>query len=145
MSTAMNDSDLYCTFWVDDLFFGLSVGEVQEVLRQQEATPVPMAPRAVCGLINLRGQIVTAVDLRNVLGLPAHPEGAGAMNVVIRSDDDPISLLVDRIGDVISVGDLAPEPVPTTVPDSVRSMTTGVIALPDRLLLLLDRTKATAA
>ncbi|MFL6156645.1 MAG: chemotaxis protein CheW, partial [Marmoricola sp.] len=98
----MSQGSQYCTFWVDGLFFGVSVTVVQEVLRYQPLTAVPSAPEAIQGLINLRGQIVTAVDLRCRLGLPQRPDDALPMNVIVRSRGEVVSLLVDDIGDVIT-------------------------------------------
>src|SRR5690348_8953193 len=94
----MSDQAQYCTFWVDGLFFGVAVGAVQEVLRYQPLTAVPSAPEAVQGLINLRGQIVTALDLRCRLGLPPREGEALPMNVIVRSRGEVVSLLVDVIG-----------------------------------------------
>lgn len=137
----------YCTFWVDGLFFGVAVSEVQEVLRYQELTAVPSGPEAVHGLINLRGQIVTALDLRCRLGLPPRPEDTLPMNVIVRSRGEVVSLLVDDIGDVITAqtpsgGDLAMEPVPANVPSIVQDAVVGVLALPDAILLVLDADRA---
>jgi len=132
----------YCTFWVDGLFFGVAVSEVQEVLRYQELTAVPSGPEAVHGLINLRGQIVTALDLRCRLGLPPRPEGALPMNVIVRSRGEVVSLLVDDIGDVIDTGDLALESAPANVPSIVQDAVVGVLALPDAILLVLDADRA---
>jgi purine-binding chemotaxis protein CheW len=124
-------ADQYCTFWVDGLFFGVAVMDVQEVLRYHDMTVVPRAPESVHGLINLRGQIVTAIDLRTRLGLPARPEGQLPMNVVLRSRDEVVSLLVDDIGDVIDTSDLTLEPAPVTLPAAVRDVLHGVLPLPD--------------
>jgi purine-binding chemotaxis protein CheW len=143
----MSDQSQYCTFWVDGLFFGVAVSGVQEVLRYQPLTVVPSAPEAIQGLINLRGQIVTAVDLRCRLGLPARPADVLPMNVIIRSRGEVVSLLVDDIGDVITV-DTTPgsglelEPVPANVPSIVQDVVTGVLALPDTILLVLDADRA---
>jgi purine-binding chemotaxis protein CheW len=147
MSTAATTAkiDQYCTFWVAGLFFGVNVDEVQEVLRHQPMTPVPRASEAVRGLINLRGQIVTAVDLRVRLGLPPRPEGTLPMNVIVRTRGEVVSLLVDDIGDVIDAdqsGGLGIEPPPSNVPESVREVVIGVRPLPDYLLLVLDADRA---
>jgi purine-binding chemotaxis protein CheW len=128
----------YCTFWADGLYFGVSVMDVQEVLRFQEMTPVPQAPDAVTGLINLRGQIVTAIDLRHRLGLAPREEGVTPMNVVVRSRDEVVSLLVDDIGDVIDTEGAAIAPVPATVPSAVRDVLVGVIPRAEAILLVLD-------
>ena len=132
----------YCTFWVDGLFFGVAVEDVQEVLRYHEMTPVPRAPEAVFGLINLRGQIVSALDLRHRLGLAPRSAEQLPMNVVVRSRDEVVSLLVDDIGDVIDAGEVAAEPTPPNVPAAVRDVVTHVIPLPEAILLVLDADQA---
>ncbi len=131
-------ADQYCTFWVDGLYFGVAVMEVQEVLRYHEMTVVPRAPGSVHGLINLRGQIVTALDLRTRLGLPQRATDALPMNVVLRSRGETVSLLVDDIGDVIDTSNLTLEPAPVTLPSAVRSMLHGVLPLPSSILLIID-------
>jgi purine-binding chemotaxis protein CheW len=130
---------LVATFWVDDQFFGVDALGVQEVLRHQPMTTVPLAPREVSGLINLRGQVVTALDLRWRLGLGDRDAGeAPPMSVVVRTGDDPVSFLVDRIGDVVG-GDLDRlEEPPETMDESQRRMLRGVHKLEGRLLLVLD-------
>ena len=96
-------SNRFATFFVADLFFGVDVLRVQEVLRYQQMTRVPDAPQVIEGLINLRGQIVTAIDMRRRLGLPLRSQNAAPMNMVIRTEDGAVSLLVDEIGDVLDV------------------------------------------
>jgi purine-binding chemotaxis protein CheW len=132
----------FATFYANGLLFGVEVVRVQEVLRYQEMTPVPRAPEVIEGLINLRGQIVTAIDARRRLGLPAREADRTPMNMVIRSDDGAVSLLVDEIGDVLDVEQAAFEPVPENVAPSIRDLTTGVYKLKERLLLVLDTGKA---
>jgi len=132
----------YCTFFVGGLYFGIDVLLVQEVIRTLEMTRVPLAPPAIKGLINLRGQIVTAIDLRTAMGLSARPEDETPMNVVIRSDEGAISLLVDEIGDVIETDASTFEPPPETLTSAARAITKGVYKLPDRLLLVLDAARA---
>jgi purine-binding chemotaxis protein CheW len=134
----MSANRLFCSFFLDDLLFGLDVGRVQEIIRYQEMTRVPLAPPVVRGLINLRGQIVAAIDLRRLLGLGEPPAGRLPMNVVLRTDDGPLSLLVDRIGDVLSLGDGAFEPPPETLIGVGRDLIRGAYKLQDRLLLTLD-------
>lgn len=128
----------YSTFSVDNIFFGIEVLRVQEVLRYLEMTAVPLAPGVIEGLINLRGQIVTAVDMRRRLGLPKRTGGEMPMNMVVRSEDGPVSLLVDEIGDVLEVGSDSYEPVPDSIPREQREMILGVHKLDGRLLLVLD-------
>ena len=112
--------------------------QVQEVIRYQEMTRVPLASPVVRGLINLRGQIVTAIDLRTNLGLSPRDEAAESMNVVVRIDDGAISLLVDEIGDVIETDEATFERAPETLSVAARALIKGVYKLPDRLLLVLD-------
>jgi purine-binding chemotaxis protein CheW len=138
----MDHSSQFCTFYLDKLLFGVELKTVQEVIRSLEVTQVPLAPQVVSGLINLRGQIVTAVDLRRQLELDPRPAGMPAMNVVVRSDDGAVSLLVDEIGDVVEVEDSTFERPPETLRGAVRIMITGVHKLNNRLMLVLDTQKA---
>jgi len=128
----------FATFYVDRLFFGVGVLDVQEVLRFQEMTGVPLAPATIQGLINLRGQIVTAIDMRRRLGLQARLESEVPMNVVIRAEDGAVSLLVDEIGDVLDVAEEIWEPVPDNIPRRQRELLAGVAKLDGRLLLMLN-------
>jgi purine-binding chemotaxis protein CheW len=132
----------FCTFYLDGLLFGVELKGVQEVMRSLEMTQVPLAPKVVSGLINLRGQIVTAVDLRRRLELDIRPPGTLPMNVVVRSEDGAVSFLVDEIGDVVEVEDSTYEPAPEMLRASVRSMILGVHKLKDRLMHVLDTEKA---
>ena len=132
----------FCTFYLDKLLFGVELKGVQEVIRSLQMTKVPLAPAVVSGLINLRGQIVTAVDLRRRLELEPRPAGMLAMNVVVLSDDGAVSLLVDEIGDVVDVEETTFEPPPETLRGSVRTMILGVHKLSGRLMHVLDIEKA---
>ena len=138
----MAQTSQFCTFYLDKLLFGVELRSVQEVIRSLDMTQVPLAPKVVSGLINLRGQIVTAVDLRRQLELKPRPAGMLAMNVVVRSDDGSVSLLVDEIGDVVEVEETTFEPPPETLRGSARTMILGVHKLDDRLLHVLDIQKA---
>ena len=132
----------FSTFFLDDLFFGIEVEKVQEVIRYQEMTKVPLASRVVQGLINLRGQIVTAIDLRGRLKLAPRPDGELPMNVVVRTDDGALSLLVDEIGDVLEIEDSTFEQPPETISGVARDLVRGVYKLRDQLLLVLDTERA---
>jgi purine-binding chemotaxis protein CheW len=128
-----------CTFSVAGEWFGLPVTDVQEVMRAQPMTVVPRAPKMVSGLIHLRGQIVTAIDLRVRLGVaPAQP-GEERLNVMVRDGDDgAVCLIVDAIGDVLELADGAFERPPATLTAEVGDLVRGVYKLDGRLLLLLD-------
>ncbi|MEO7733127.1 MAG: chemotaxis protein CheW [Kofleriaceae bacterium] len=128
----------YCTFLVGGLFFGLEVTCIQEVIRAQPLTVVPLSSSVIAGLINLRGQIVTAIDLRARLGLPPRDPDQRPLNVVVRTSDGPVSLLVDEIGDVIEVEAASFERPPDTLGDEARELIRGAYKLKGRLLLVLD-------
>lgn len=139
--TTNTESELanqYVTFRAGGLFFGVDVLKVQEIIRYQSMTPVPLAPAAVRGLINLRGQIITAVDLRSILKLESGNDELKSMNVVIRAGDETVSLLVDSIGDVLEVEPAQFESTPETVAPHLRNILHGVFKLKDELLLVLN-------
>ncbi len=127
-----------CTFYVGDGYFGIPVERVQEVVRPQHITPVPLAPKVVRGLINLRGQILTALDLRCRLGLGEAEEVEKLMNVVVRNDESPVSFLVDEIGEVLDVEEALFESPPETLQGEMRALIGGAYKLEGRLLLALD-------
>ena len=132
----------FCTFFLEGHYFGVPVQQVQEVLRYQEMTEVPLVSSVVRGLINLRGQIITAVDLRRQLGMTDRPEKQKPMNVIMRTADGAFSLLVDEIGDVVEVEETTFEPPPETLQGSMRTIILGVHKLNGRLLHVLDIEKA---
>lgn len=133
----------YCTFYLDKLLFGIDVQSVQEVLLYQEMTRVPLAPPIIRGLVNLRGQIVTALDLRQRMGLPGPPPSSRPpMNVVVRTSDGAVSLLVDDIGDVIEVANESLEAPPDTLDGISRELVDGVVKLKGKLLMILSTERA---
>ena len=134
----MAEAQQYCTFYVDGIHLGIEVLKVQEVLRYQHMTKVPLASDVVRGLINLRGQIVTAIDLRRRLGMPPRGDDKLPMNVVIRSDDGAVSLLVDEIGDVMETTAEKFERPPQTLAGPARDLFLGVYKFEGSLLLVLD-------
>ena len=134
----MASTQQFCTFSIDRQFFAVPVQDVQEVIRYQEMTRVPLVPAVIRGLINLRGQIVVAYDLRRRLGYPQRPKGQKPMNVVVRADGETVSLLVDEIGDVIEVEESCAEQPPDTLRTEMRELVRGVYKLKEQLLLVLD-------
>jgi purine-binding chemotaxis protein CheW len=138
----MFDDRKFCTFFLDGMLFGVEVMKVQEVIRYLETTRVPLAPSVVRGLINLCGQIVTAIDLRRRLEFSERPADQQAMNVVVRTEDEAVSLLVDEIGDVLEAEEDAFERPPETLKGVARELIRGAYKLKDRLLLVLDTEKA---
>ena len=127
----------YCTFYVGDLFLGIEVERIQEVLQDCDITPVPKAPAAVRGLINLRGQIVTAVDLKTRFGLDADA-GDSRTILVLDSADELRSLVADRSADVVEVQEKDFEQPPETLKGEARKLIRGAFKLQKSLLLILD-------
>jgi purine-binding chemotaxis protein CheW len=138
----MENKKQYCSFFLGDQFFGVEVENVQEVFRYQEMTAVPLSDPVVRGLINLRGQIITAIDLRRRLEMEDRADGVLPMNVVVRTEDGAVSLLVDKIGDVLEASPDDFEPPPETISGITRELVSGVYKLKGRLLLILDTEKA---
>jgi purine-binding chemotaxis protein CheW len=128
----------YCTFFLNEYCYGVDVLQVQEVVRSPPLTRVPLAHPMVRGLINLRGQIVTAIDLRICLGLPNAEVNSEGINVVLRTDEGAVSLVVDDVGDVLELSQEQFEPPPNTLLAPSRELIRGVFKLPERLLIILN-------
>lgn len=118
--------------------FGAPVLQVQDVINQTAIDLVPLAPPEVAGSLNLRGRIVTAVDMRLRLGLAPRQEGEGFMCVIVEHVGELYALLVDDVGDVLWLSADAWEPAPVTLPDAWSGLCSGLFRLPDELLLALD-------
>lgn len=156
----------FCTFYLANICFGLDVKKVQEVIRYQSITRVPLAPPAVRGLINLRGQIVPAIDLRQCLDIsesdPTYQKSSMAwrnsstsnlfnyffpsleqlpLNAIVQANDEVISLLVDEVGEVLEISERSFEPPPETLKGKARELIQGAYKLNDRLLLILNTEK----
>ena len=139
----MSESKQFCTFYVNDILLGIEVLDVQEVLRYQDLTEIPLASSEIQGLINLRGQIITAINLRARMHLPPSDNEKNSMNVVTRINNEVISFLVDSVGDVLEVDEESFETVPSTVDAATRELVSGVYKLEGRrLLMILDAIKA---
>jgi purine-binding chemotaxis protein CheW len=128
----------FCTFYLDGRMFGVESQQIQEVMRLVEITEVPLAPRAIGGLMNLRGQIVAAIDLRRRLEFAPRAGENMPMCVVARSTEGAVSLLVDAIGDVVEVDEETFEQPPETLEERLRSVILGVHKLDRELLHVLD-------
>lgn len=133
----MESERRFCTFYVGRLWFGITVEWVREVLREQAVTRVPLAPAAIAGLINMRGQIVTVIDLRLCLKLAPRSVGQAAMNLVLSSEGGTVSLLVDDVGEVVQAPEDRYETMPESLSAEARELVPGVYKLPDGLLHLL--------
>lgn len=132
------------TFVIDGAHYGVDVVLVQEALRSQVRTLVPLAPPGIAGLVNLRGEVVLSIDLRVRLGLVPLADDADPMMVVVQVDGEPVSLLVDEVGDVVDVEEDQFETPPDTLAPELRELIVGAYKLPTGLLLALDVARATA-
>ncbi|MBD2297868.1 purine-binding chemotaxis protein CheW [Nostoc sp. FACHB-87] len=136
-----------CTFWLNKTYFGIDVRHVQEVIRPQAITPVPLTPPDICGLINLRGQIITVIDLQQRLdmGEPARrnlqPEASPGFNIVVSSDHEIVSLLVDDVGDVLEFPENTFQPPPASLKGRMRDILAGAYPLAAGFLLVVDTEK----
>jgi len=118
--------------------FGVPVLQVRDVMRRQQLTPVPLAPRAIAGLLNLRGRIVTAIDLRTRLGLPPQAADSDATHVVVENGGELYALVVDSVGDVLAVDERQLEAVPPGLDPQWRAVASAVYPTADGLIVLLD-------
>jgi len=131
---ATND---YVTMTIADQLFGIPVLSVHDVLGPQKITRVPLSPPEVAGVLNLRGRIVTAINIRRRLGLP-DADSQGGMSVAVEHNGESYSLLIDKIGEVLSVSPGAFEQSPATLDPCWREVSSGVYRLEGGLLVILD-------
>lgn len=128
----------FVTFTIAGQLFGVPVLAVQDVLRPQAITRIPMAPKEILGSLNLRGRIVTVVDTRHRLGLPKAESNELPMSIVVPHGDDLFSLAVDRVGEVLSLSSENFEPNPATLDPAWREVANGIYRLKDELLVVID-------
>lgn len=138
MTDAQTIGGDYVTVRLDEQLLGFPVLSVHDVLKLGTLTKVPRAPAMVAGVMNLRGRIVTAIDLRDRLGLPPRPAGAKPMTIVVERDGRPYAFLVDAVGDVVPVPADRYEPHPVTLAATWRAVSDGVYRLDDELMIALD-------
>ena len=135
---AAGSSD-YVTMTIADQLFGIPVLSVQDVLGPQRITRIPLAPREVAGALNLRGRIVTAIDVRNRLGLqPRSADAPPGMSVVVDHKGELYSLIVDAVGEVMSLPSDAYERNPSTLDPRWREVSGGIYRLQGKLLVVLE-------
>ena len=139
----MDDQDIcvsnqLLTFVLMDQMFGIPVLQVNDVLRQQDLTRMPLSPPAIAGVMNLRGRIVTAVDVRRCLGQPDRNDGDSGMGVVVDHNGELFSLMIDTVGDVLQLSADSFESVPATLDEVWRNVSAGVHKLEDQILIILD-------
>jgi purine-binding chemotaxis protein CheW len=125
----------WVTFLLDGEVCAVAVEEVQEALLWQPLTPVPLAPPQMVGLLNLRGQLMPAIDLRRRLGLPAREAGEGTSQLVLRTAEGPVSVLVDEVGDVLELPAAMWRPAPDTLSRAYRRFVMGVCPVPGGVVI----------
>ena len=137
--TDKNSAD-YITLIVDNQMFGIPVLEIRDILRTTKMTNIPLSPPEVEGSLNLRGHIVTAINVRRRLGLPEKERRSGEelMNVVVERGEEMYSLIVDNVGDVLSLNKESFESVPSTLDPVWRTIARGIYQMDDRLMVIAD-------
>jgi purine-binding chemotaxis protein CheW len=130
----------FCTFFLNQIYFGIDVMQIQEVIRYQETTPIPLAANDIRGLINLRGQIITVIELKRRLSMSQEVinDEQTSFNIILENHSQPVSLLVDKMGDVVEVDNRYFEPTPATLKGKIRQMLHGAYKFKDEFLLILD-------
>ena len=126
----------YCTFYVGDYYLGIEISFVQEVLKEQNISYVPLASNNVRGLINLRGKIITAIDMWSMLKIEKKSDSE--MNMVVRTSNGTFSFVVEKIGEILEVSKDKYQSIPSHINDYMKTMLTGVYQLEDELLLLVN-------
>jgi purine-binding chemotaxis protein CheW len=134
----MSQNSDFVTVTVAKQLFGIPVLTVQDILGPQRITRIPLAPPEVAGALNLRGRIVTAIDVRSRLRLPARKQGDEGMAVVVEHDQELYSLLIDSVGDVLSLSESKFERNPTTMDPVWREVSVGIYRLKNELMMVLD-------
>lgn len=135
---AVND---FLTIRIENQLFGVPVLQVQDVLGSQKVTNIPLAPPEIAGVLNLRGRIVTAIDVRKRLGLSERDDNKENMSVVVEHEDELYSLIIDQVGDVLNMAEEEYETTPATLDPVWRDVSQGIFRLEEELLVILDVSK----
>lgn len=131
----------YLTIHLQDQIFGIPVLQIQDVLGDMQVTHVPLAPAEVSGALNLRGRIVTAINVRRRLGLPELDSGVDGLSVVVEHNGELYSLIIDSVGDVITIYDADLETSPPTLDSLWRDISEGIYRMNENLMIILDVSK----
>lgn len=146
MTHSENEKDLtpsansveFVTIWIGDQLFGLPINEVEDVFMPERITKVPLSPLEVAGVLNLRGRIVTAIDMRVRLGLPPLDDSSSRMAVGIEYKEESYGLLIDKVGEVMLLQENTKEKNPSNLDPAWREVSGGVFQLDGSLLVVLD-------
>jgi purine-binding chemotaxis protein CheW len=128
----------YVTVWIADQLFGLPIARVHDVFMVDRLTRVPLAPPEIAGILNLRGRVVTTIDMRRRLDLPARAEGRGNMAVGIEHRGESYGLLIDSVGEVLKIPAANRDPNPVNLDPRWSLVADGVVQLDGRLMVVLD-------
>jgi len=126
------------TFYVGDLCLALEIDQIQEVLRGMSVTLVPHAPPEVTGVVNLRGEVTTVLDLRRLLNLPPTPPSSATRTLIVRSQEESIGLVVDRVGDICTVETRSIVPPPPNVASVDGRFFRGLSPRKSEIIVVLD-------
>jgi len=138
MENTQQNMTVYVTAMIDGQLFGLPIVRVQDVFIPERLTRVPLAPREIVGVLNLRGRIVTLIDLRRRFGLGERKEGEDVMAIGVESRGESYGLLIDRVGEVVELEGVAREPNPVNLDQRLAQMSSGIYRLDDQLLVVVD-------
>ncbi len=138
--TSVSSKD-FLTVMIADQMFGIPVMQIQDVLREQKLTQIPLASKEVAGSMNLRGRIVTAIDVRRRLELPDRDKNESSMSVVVEHENELFSLIIDCVGDVLSLKNNALKKNPGTLNPVWGDISTGIYQLDKNLLVIMDVAK----
>jgi purine-binding chemotaxis protein CheW len=138
----MSETRQFCTFYLDRLLFGVESQKIQEVVTYRPLRPVPLAPAVVSGLMNLRGQVVAALELRRRLEMPERPSDMRPVCLIVSAAGSKVCLLADEVGSVLDVEEATFEPSPETLSRRIRSVIRGVHKLEHGLMHVLDTDQA---
>jgi purine-binding chemotaxis protein CheW len=128
----------FVTFYVGDLLIGVDINQLDEINRLVDITPVPHAPSYVRGVVNLRGEVVTVIDLRKILGLEESKNTGQNRNVIVNSQGEQIGLLVDRIADVVRASPEDLDEPPANISGMDGRFFKNICQLDNNLLIVLD-------
>lgn len=137
-AVAVQEEQVFVTVYVDNQLFGIPVERVQDILIPEKIARIPLAPPEVAGSINLRGRIVTVIDVRTRLGLRQKGDKKTPMCVTVEQGQELYSLMVDRVGNVLNLPVKSVEPNPSTLDARWRGISAGVVRLEGELLIVLD-------
>ncbi|MDB2414394.1 chemotaxis protein CheW [Rickettsiales bacterium] len=131
----------YVSMRIDSQLFGMKVEKIEDILMPQEITPIPLSGEEIIGSLNLRGRIVTAIDLRVVLGIPKLEERKDYRSIVIICNNELYSLVVDSVSEVFNIPSSAISKNPENLSDKWKEICNGVYSVKDELMIILDPTK----